>query len=102
MRAPRKSSRVLPEKSSLPERAAFRRIMRRSPAQPDTWDIFVAVHNYGTRAHDVDLALQFGKSPAGEKHFVLKPGAEETAAFAYKTRVAGYLEARLNVRDAFP
>ena len=94
--------RVLPV-GTPQENVGLRKIgLRRSPAQPDTWDIFVAVRNYGARPHEVDLALQFAKSPAGEKRFVLKPGAEETAAFAYRTKVGGYLEARLNVRDAFP
>jgi hypothetical protein len=32
----------------------------------------------------------------------LKPGEEQQATFAYRTHAAGYLEARLNSRDAFP
>ena len=48
------------------ENVGLRKIgLRRSPAAPDTWDIFVAVHNYGAKPHDVDLELQFGKSPVG-------------------------------------
>ncbi len=94
--------RVLPV-GTPQENVGLRKVgLRRSPSQPDTWDIFVVVRNYGARPHDVDLALQFGKSPAGEKRFSLRPGSEETAAFVYKTRVAVYLEARLNIRDAFP
>jgi von Willebrand factor type A domain len=94
--------RILPV--SMPrENVGIRKVgLRRSPGQPDVWDIFVVVRNYGLRPHDVDLALQFAKSPAGEKLLRLKPGTEEQAAFAYKTRAAGYLEARLNVKDAFP
>lgn len=93
--------RLLPV-SAAQENVGIRKVgVRRSPAQPDVWDIFVVVRNYGQRPHDVDLALQFAKSPAGEKLMRLKPGAEEQAAFAYKSRAAGYLEARLNVKDAF-
>jgi len=93
--------RVLPVGASQ-ENVGIRKVgLRRSPAQPDVWDIFVVVRNYGARAHDVELALQFAKSPAGERLLHLKPGAEEQAAFAYKSRPAGYLEARLNVKDAF-
>jgi hypothetical protein len=94
--------RILPV--SMPrENVGIRKVgLRRSPGQPDVWDIFVVVRNYGVREHDVDLALQFAQSPAGEKLLRLKPGAEEQAAFAYKTRAAGYLEARLNVKDALP
>ncbi len=32
----------------------------------------------------------------------LTPGAEEQATFTYRTKVAGYLEARINPHDAFP
>lgn len=88
--------------TSTGENVGLRKIgLRRSPASPDTWEIFVAVRNYGARPHDVDLALQFGGSPAGSKHLTLKPGAEEQASFGYKTRVGGYLEARINPHDAF-
>ena len=85
------------------ENVGLRKIgLRRSPASPDTWDIFVAVRNYGTRPRDIDLALQFGGAPAGSKQMTLKPGSEEQATFAYKTKVAGYLEARITPHDAFP
>jgi hypothetical protein len=89
------------------ENVGLRKIgLRRSPAAPDTWDIFVAVRNYGARARVVDLALQFGGVPAGSKRITLKPGAEEQATFQYRTRVAGYLEARIRSADgpadAFP
>jgi hypothetical protein len=76
--------------------------LRRSPSAPDTWDIFVAVHNYGTKPYAVDLELQFGKSPVGAQRLQLAPGAEQQATFSYRTKVAGYLEARLNIKDAFP
>ena len=32
----------------------------------------------------------------------LRPGAEEQASFTYTAKTGGFLEARLNVRDAFP
>jgi hypothetical protein len=94
--------RVLPISAPL-ENVGMRKIgLRRSPSSPDTWEIFVAVRNYGVRPHDVDLGLQFAKSPAGSKRISLKPGAEEQVTFNYETKVAGYLEARLNIRDGFP
>jgi hypothetical protein len=94
--------RVLPV-TTTQENIGLRKIgLRRSPSAPDVWDIFVAVRNYGSRPHQVDLALQFGGAPAGSKRLTLKPNSEEQATFSYRTRVAGYLETRLNVRDAFP
>lgn len=76
--------------------------LRRSPNSPDTWDIFVAVHNYGARAHNVDLAVQYAQSPIGTRRLALKPGAEEQLAFSYKEKIGGWLEARLNVNDSIP
>ena len=76
--------------------------LRRSPSAPDTWDILVAVRNYGSKSHDVDLELQFGKSVVGQQRLQLKPDAEQQATFSYRATTRGFLEARLNVHDAFP
>ncbi len=100
------NARVLPVAASA-ENVGIRKIgLRRAPASPDSWDIFVAVKNYGTRPRDLDLAIQFGGAPAGSKHLTIKPGAEEQVTFGYKTKVAGYLEARIlhanGARDVFP
>ncbi len=85
------------------ENVGLRKIgLRRSTTVADTWDIFVSLRNYGGKPRDASLELQFGGAPAGSKFFSLKPGEEQQATFAYKTRAAGYLEARLNSRDAFP
>lgn len=89
--------------SSTQENVGLRKIgMRRSPSAPDSWDIFVVVRNYGARPQSVDLGLQFSKSPAGSRRLTLRPGTEEQATFTYAAKSGGFLEARLNVRDAFP
>jgi hypothetical protein len=89
--------------SSAQENVGLRKIgLRRSPSAPDSWDIFVVVRNYGARPQSVDLGLQFSKSPAGSRRLTLRPGAEEQATFTYPAKTGGVLEARLNVRDAFP
>ena len=87
------------------ENVGLRKIgLRRSPGALDVWNIFVAVRNYGVRSHVTDLEVQFGGAPAGSQRFTLKPGEEEQATFAYRTRVAGWLEARIRTQggDAFP
>ena len=72
------------------ENVGLRKIgLRRSPSAPDTWDIYVAVRNYGVKPHDVDLELQFGKSFVGSKRLALKPGAEQQATFAYRATARG-------------
>jgi len=94
--------RVLPV-ASTQENVGLKKIgLRRSMTAPDAWDIYVAVKNYGVRPHDIQLALQFGGAPAGSKAMTLKPGAEEQATFTYKTKVAGFLEARITPHDSFP
>ncbi|HEV8413521.1 MAG TPA: VWA domain-containing protein [Bryobacteraceae bacterium] len=89
--------------NSTQENVGLRKMgLRRSPLAPDSWDIFVVVRNYGLRPQSVDLALQFSKSPAGSRRLTLRPGTEEQATFTYAAKSGGFLEARLNVRDAFP
>jgi hypothetical protein len=76
--------------------------VRRSLTDADTWEIFVAVKNYGARDRSVPMGVQFGGAAVGTRRFDLKPGVEDTAAFRFKTRAAGWLEARLLVQDSFP
>ncbi len=94
--------RVIPVAAAL-ENIGLRKVaVRRSLAEPDAWDIFIAVKNYGAHPHPVPLAVLYGGSPVGSRRLTLNPGAEEMATFQFKTRAAGWLEARLMVRDAFP
>jgi von Willebrand factor type A domain/Aerotolerance regulator N-terminal len=97
-----KNLRVLQTTETL-ENVGLRKIgLRRSTSAPDTWDVFVALRNYGQKPRDVGLELQFGGAPIAAKAFSLKPGEEQQASFTHRTKAAGYLEARLNSRDAFP
>lgn len=85
-----------------PENVGIRRLaLRRMPGQADLWRIHLAMRNYGRQARTVDVALQFGGAPAGSRRLRLAPGAEQEAAFDYRTRSAGWLEARLRPGDAF-
>jgi hypothetical protein len=91
------------------ENVGLRKIgMRRSAGAPDTWDIFVAVRNYGSRVQTVDLALNYARSPAGARRLTLKPNSEEQVSFSYRERAGGWLEAQIRPanaaagRDAFP
>jgi hypothetical protein len=84
------------------EHGGLRKVgVRRSPSAPDGWEVFVAVRNYGTRARSIPLVVQFGGAPVGTHRFQLNPGAEESAAFQFKTSAAGWLEARILSSDAF-
>jgi hypothetical protein len=84
------------------EHVGLRKVtVRRSFTDTDTWEVFVAVKNYGATPRSVPLGVQFGGAPVGTRRFDLKAGAEDTASFRFKTRAAGWLEARLITQDAF-
>ncbi len=85
------------------EHCGLRKVsVQRSLTDADVWDVFVAVKNYGANRRSVPLGVQFGGSPIGTRRFELNAGAEETATFHFRTRAAGWLEARLLTQDAFP
>jgi hypothetical protein len=99
--APPPNLRFVPIASPT-EHAGLRKVgVRRSLSDPDIWEVFITVKNYGTTSRSVPLGIQFGGAPVGTRRFELKPGAEENSTFRFKTRAAGWLEARLVTRDAF-
>src|SRR5581483_2885129 len=84
------------------EHAGLRKMSaHRAPDDPDTWEVFVSVKNYGTAPRSVPMTAAFGGSPVATHRFALKPGAEEDLNFRLKTRAAGWLEARLGAQDTF-
>ena len=78
--APPRNLRVI----SIPdpvENVGLRKIgMRRCGTDPDLWEIYVSVHNYGTRPHNVNLSIDFGppgtagRVAAGSRHLTLAAG----------------------------
>jgi hypothetical protein len=85
------------------ENTGLRKIgIKRSNTNPEAWDIYVSAKNYGTRSKQVTLTLTLGGLPAGSQRLDLPSGAEKEATFAYRTRAAGVLQARLTPGDAFP
>jgi len=93
--------RVLPLAGPT-EHAGLRKVsVRRSLTDPDSWEVFIVVKNYGERPRSAPLGVQFGGSPVATRRFDLKPGGEENATFRFKTRAAGWLEARLLTQDVF-
>src|SRR5271165_5877575 len=46
------------------------------------------------------MTVAFGGSPVATRRFELKPAAEEGVTFRFKTRAAGWLEARLGTQGA--
>ena len=84
------------------EHVGLRKVsVHRAMDDPDTWEVFIAAKNYGTVARSVPMTVAFGGSPVATHRFELKPGAEEDTSFRFKTRAAGWLEARLAAQDTF-
>jgi hypothetical protein len=75
--------------------------VHRAMDDPDTWEVFIAAKNYGAAARSVPMTVAFGGSPVSTHRFDLKPGAEEDTSFRFRTRAAGWLEARLTAQDNF-
>jgi hypothetical protein len=95
--------RVIPVESTSVENAGLTRIgLRRSPADPELWDVFVSVRNFGSAPRTVPLAIQFGGAPIASKTLFLAPGKTEESTFRFRTKAAGWVEARLLIRDAIP
>jgi hypothetical protein len=84
------------------EHAGLRKMtVHRAVDDPDTWEVFFAVKNYGTALRVVPAAVTFGGSPVASHRFDLAPGAEESFSFHFRTRASGWLEARLASSDTF-
>jgi hypothetical protein len=94
--------RVLPVSSGI-DNCGIRKIgLRRSTHDPDVWEIYVSARNYGSTPRTVPLSLSFGGAPAGARNLTLPPNGEQSATFEYRTRAAGWAEARLLTKDALP
>jgi len=84
------------------EHVGLRKIsVHRAMDDPDTWEVFLAAKNYGAVPRSVPAVVNFGGAPVATHRFDLKPGVEESYSFRFKTRAAGWLEARLPPQDSF-
>jgi hypothetical protein len=106
--APPRNLRLLLVQDTI-ENCGLRKIgMRRSTSDPETWEIYVSAHNYGTRPRNVTLTLNYGppntttRTAAGSSQLALPPGADAEAAFQYRTAAPGILGVVLTPHDAFP
>jgi hypothetical protein len=73
--------------------------LRRSPTDPEVWDTLISVHNYGVTPRRIPLVLMFGGAPTGTRMLEIGGGKDAEASFQFRTRAAGWLEARLLGND---
>jgi hypothetical protein len=102
MPAPPNNLRILPVQGSVENIGLKKLSMRRVPSDPELWEIYVTVRNYGARARNVPLIVAFGGAPVGTKRLQLAPDSETNANFEFRTKAAGWLEARLRTGDSLP
>jgi von Willebrand factor type A domain/Aerotolerance regulator N-terminal len=74
--------------------------VHRAVDDPDIWEVFLAAKNYGSGPQVVPAVVNFGGAPVASHRFDLKPGAEESFSFRFRTRARGWLEARLTPADS--
>jgi hypothetical protein len=108
MASPPRNLRVLLVPDAI-ENSGLRKIgLRRSETDPDTWEIYVSAHNYGSRPRNVNLQLDYGppnvetRTPAGSQALTLPPGGDAETSFEYRTAAAGILDVKMTPHDAFP
>jgi len=91
--------RLLPVKEPARNVGIRRFNVRRQPQQAQRWEVFISVRNYGRAPETVPLMVTFGNAPIGSSVLKIAPGGEETARYEFETKAAGWMEARLQVRD---
>jgi hypothetical protein len=78
------------------EHVGLRKVsVHRALDDPDAWEVFIAAKNYGAVPRSVPVTVAFGGAPVATRRFDLQPAAEQDLTFRFKTRAAGWLEARL-------
>ena len=95
-----KGVRLLPAEASLSNAGLTGIGIRRAEDATDRWDVLVSVRNYGQTTQRVPLTLSFGGARAGTALLDIPPGASQERVFPLRTRAAGWLDARLLLRDA--
>lgn len=86
-----------------PDNAGLTRIvLRRPPEDPSAVEALVRARNYGAAPRSIPLLAGFAGSVVFNQMLALRPGEETAAAFRFRAPVAGWLEVRLEARDALP
>ncbi len=93
--------RVLPVSARI-ENCGIRKLTLRRAPDPELWEIYVTARNYGHTPRTVPLYVLFGGAPVGTRNLTLPPSSDVSSTFQFRTRAAGWLEARLDSPDRLP
>ncbi|MCS7025724.1 MAG: BatA and WFA domain-containing protein [Bryobacteraceae bacterium] len=75
---------------------------RRATTDSELWQLYLTARNYGQRRKEAPLIVSFGGAPVASRLLALAPQSEADFTFEFRTRAAGWLEARLQANDSFP
>ncbi len=86
-----------------PENVGLTRIVLRRPAEdPSAVEALVRVRNFGAAPRSIPMLAGFAGSVVFSQTLFLRPGEEKAEGFRFRAPVAGWLEVRLEARDALP
>jgi len=97
-----KSLRILKTKAPAANVGLTSVTLRPAARDAAAFQATVRARNYSNTTRNVPLTLGLGGAIIGQQLLVLPPNAEASATFGFRSTAAGWLEARLNVRDAIP
>jgi uncharacterized membrane protein len=92
--------RILSTKEPGANVGLTRVVVRRNPADPSLFNASLNARNYSDQSHNIPLTVGLGGAVVFNQMLVMPPNAETTAVFNFRATASGWLEARLNARDA--
>jgi hypothetical protein len=95
-----KGLRVIPVEAPKSNVGLTKIGLRRASSDPEVWDTLVSIRNYGTAAKRVPVVILYGGAPAGSRLVDVPSGKEAETTFQFRTRAAGWVEARLLTSDS--
>ena len=85
-----------------PNDCGIRRLSaRRSPTDPNEWEVEVGVRNYGASSQRVPVRLSFGGKSSEARTFTVPARGTAESAFRLRAGQPGMLEAVLDIRDDY-
>ena len=92
--------RLLETRKPPPNVGLTRVSVRRSSQEPTRFEASVTAKNYSASRRQVPLTAGVGGALVTSQMITLPPLGEATAGFSFRSTAAGWLEARLDARDA--
>ncbi|MBL8226852.1 MAG: BatA and WFA domain-containing protein [Bryobacterales bacterium] len=92
--------RILPVRGDLENTGVRKLSVRRAANDPELWQLYVTARNYGRQVRSLPLVVTFGGAPVGTRKLTIPPASDLDSSFEFRTKAAGWVEARLQGGDA--